>query len=120
MASSAQTCTRILSALEELVGQEVAVLRTGDYSALVEIQSRAEPLVSFLRDHAETGLDDALKARLVTLHAMRKGTVASLHAQMARNRAELRAISGRQRVVAQMAPAYGSAAAMPSTLSLVG
>ena len=119
MSNPAQACARILSALEELVRQEVVTLKAGDLSAMVDIQARIEPLVAFLTTQAESALDADIKSRITALHATRADTVTLLTAQMARNRMELLAISGRQRVIAQVAPAYGAAAA-PATLSLVG
>jgi len=119
MSTPAQACTRILSALEELVREEMVTLKSGDLSAMVDIQARIEPLVDFLMAQAEGALDADVKSRITALHATRADTVTLLIAQMARNRTELLAISGRQRVIAQLAPAYGTAAA-PATLSLVG
>jgi uncharacterized transporter YbjL len=119
MATPAHACARILSALEELVMQEAVVLTAGDLAAVGEIQSRIEPLVAFLATQDEDVMDADFKARVAALYAARADSAASLKAQMARNRAEVLAISGRQRVIAQVAPAYGAAAA-PATLSLVG
>jgi hypothetical protein len=119
MSTPAQACTRILSALEELVKQEAAILKAGDLAAVADIQSRIEPLVVFLAAQGANGLDANLKARVGALHAARTHSVAWLNAQMARNRADLHALSSRQRVIAQVAPAYGTGAA-PATLSLVG
>lgn len=119
MSIPAHACTRILSALEELVMQEAVILRAGDLAAVVDIQSRIEPLVVFLAAQGESGLDADVKARVSALYASRTHSVAWLNAQMACNRAELHALSSRQRVIAQVAPAYRTGAA-PATLSLVG
>ena len=118
MSTPPDSCARILVALEELVRQENVLLQAGEVAAVVEIQSRTEPLVAFLATQ-EGQLEADARARIIALHAMRTQSLASLSAQMARNRTELRAISGRQRVIAQVAPAYGVASA-PATLSLVG
>ncbi len=119
MATPAPACTRILTALEELVMQEAVILKAGDLSAVVEIQSRIEPLVAFLATQGGSALDADVKSRVTALYKARTHSVAWLNAQMTRNRTELLAISSRQRVIAQVAPAYGAAAA-PATLSLVG
>lgn len=119
MAATAHASMRILSALEELVMQEAVILKGGDLAAVAELQLRIEPLVAFLATPGESVLDADVEARVAILHSARADSVAWLNSQMARNRAELLAISGRQRVIAQVAPAYGTAAA-PATLSLVG
>jgi hypothetical protein len=62
METPAQRCARIVSALEDLVNQEAAALRAGDFDAVNEIQDRAAPLVEFLALHATEGDTPQLRA----------------------------------------------------------
>lgn len=120
MVSSESTCSRILAALEDLVEQESAVVHVGDYEALDRIQSQTEPLITFLAANASAAFAAGLQNRILALRATRHRTATKLSHDMTRNRDELRLVSGRQGLIARVAPAYGSNAGGSRQLSLVG
>ncbi len=119
MVGSDSTCTRILTALEDLVAQESAVLQVGDYAALESIQVQAGPLVIFLASQPEAAFAAGLEGRILALQAARNRNATRLNQEMARNRDELRVLSGRQGLVARVAPAYGANLGSSRQLSFV-
>ena len=119
MVGSDSTCTRILTALEDLVAQESAVLQVGEYGALESIQVQAEPLVTFLASQPEAAFAAGLEQRILALHAARRRNAHRLDQEMARNRDELRVLSGRQGLIARVAPAYGANVGSSRQLSLI-
>ncbi len=119
MAGSDSTCTRILTALEDLVAQETAVLQVGDYTALESIQAQAGPLVAFIASHPEAAFAAGLEDRILALQAARNRNAIRLDQAMARNRDDLRVLSGRQGLVARVAPAYGANAGASRQVSFV-
>ncbi len=119
MVDSASTCTRILAALEDLVAQESAVLQLGEYAALELIQVQAAPLITFLSSQPEAALAAGLEDRILALHAARNRNSTLLAHEMTRNRDELRVLSGRQGLIARVAPAYGGNVGSSRQLSLV-
>lgn len=120
METPAQTCARLLAALEDLADQEAATLEARDFAAVAAIQDRAAPLVSLLAAQANGMRDVALRARIDRLRQRRAQTGAWLHTEMARLREELQQTQVAQRTVAQVAPAYGSRAHATRQLSMVG
>ena len=122
MESAAQTCARLISALEDLAGQEAAALQARDFAAAIEIQDRAAPLVDHLARHARDISDPAQQARLRAVQAKRDRTGEWLAEQIERAREELAQTSAARRRVAQIAPVYGRspAAASFAHLSAVG
>lgn len=118
MGESVTTCARILAALEDLVAQEGAVLQSGDYAALDHIQTQAGALIAFLAAQPQTSRA-GLGAQLLGLQATRRRHAAHLEQAMASNRDELRVISGRQGLMARVAPAYGANAGALRQISLV-
>ncbi len=109
METVAQTCTRLLIALEDLASQEAAALDARDFARVVAIQERAAPLVEHLGTHgpAVAGRDPVFRARVVALHARRRQTGDWLAAQVEHAREELHRMAASQRRVAQIAPVYG-------------
>ena len=119
MANAPTTCARVLTALEDLVAQERAVLQVGDFDSLEQIQLQAGRLIEFLVARPDDAQAEGLASRLTMLHAARQENAASLAQAMAGNRAELRLLSGRQGLIARMAPAYGSGPDSQRQISLV-
>lgn len=111
METSAQTCVRLLIALEDLAAQEAAALDARDFPAAVTIQERAAPLVEHLATHgpAVAEKDAAFRARVAAFHAHRLKRGEWLAAQVDRVRAELHQMDASQRRVKQIAPVYGRA-----------
>lgn len=118
MVSPETTCSRILTALEDLVAQEGAVLHVGDFGALEHIQTHARTLIDFLSAQPQAALA-GLGERLQSLQATRRDHAARLEQAMATNRDELRVISARQGLIARVAPAYGANAGALRQISLV-
>lgn len=107
METPAQMCERLVTALEDLAGQEAATLETRDFAAVIAIQDRAAPLVDLLVAHAPAVTDRAVRTRITALLAKRHRTGEWLSEQIARTREELQRTETAQRRVAQVAPAYG-------------
>ena len=63
MEAPAQTCVRLVAALEDLVAREAATLEARDFPAVIELQQRAAPLVALLGARASDVTDPALRAR---------------------------------------------------------
>jgi hypothetical protein len=108
METPAQTCLRLMVALEELAASEEAAMQTRDFVAAVEIQDRAAPLVEHLAVHGPAVADDSLRARVGTLLRRRARTGEWLAAQIAQAREELQGTRASQHRVARIAPVYGS------------
>lgn len=111
METTAQTCSRLLTALEDLAAQEAAALDARDFPAAVAIQGRAAPLVEHLAAHGPpvADKDPAFRARVAAFHAHRLQMGEWLATQVARAREELREMDSSRRRVAQIAPVYGRA-----------
>ena len=122
METTAQTCGRLLTALEDLAAQEASALEVRDFSLVVAIQQRAAPLVEHLATHgpAIAERDRAFGARVAALQARRLRSGEWLAAQVAQTREELAGMQASQRRVAQIAPVYGRAAKAPRQLCAVG
>jgi hypothetical protein len=110
METPAQTCARLVAALEELVAREAATLEARDFAAVVEIQQRAAPLVELLGAHAEDVTDSALRERIRVLIARRHQTGEWLSEQIEKTREALALANEGRRRVKQIAPVYGSGA----------
>jgi len=96
---------RVLGALEDLVAQEELLLLAGDFSALAELQDRAEPLVEFLAA-ASSVADESLRGRVSAVIGRRTVSGKKLSQQIDQVRGDLREIqTSRQRLV-QVVPAY--------------
>jgi hypothetical protein len=113
MESPAQTCARLVAALEDLVAREAATLEVRDFAAVVHLQERCAPLVALLGAHADDVTDPALRARIRALIERRNQTGEWLSEQIEKTREALAVANEGRRRVAQIAPAYGRGAPVP-------
>lgn len=121
MESPVQRCTRIVTALEDLAGQEAAALAHRDFATVLALQDRTTPLVEFLITSGATQMrEPGLRRRVRALHELRQKTSETLAVAMANTRADLQQTQVAQRRVAQIAPAYGQNAPRVSQLQAVG
>ncbi|MCX6953346.1 MAG: hypothetical protein NTV51_14425 [Verrucomicrobia bacterium] len=121
METPAQTCARLLGALEELADAEAATLRHRDFAAVADIQDRAAPLIEYLATHGPAVADNALRARVWEFLRRRAQTGEWLDLQLAEARAELQGMQASQHRVARIAPVYGKAPVqVPGQLLAVG
>lgn len=124
METAAQTCARLVTALEDLVAQETSALQARDFAAAIEIQERAAPLVDHLVAHADDIVEPRLRERIGKIREHRHRSGEWLAEQIEHTRQELLQMHASRRRVAQVAPAYGSgrgtAMAGHSRLSVVG
>ena len=109
METAAQTCARLVVALEDLVAAEAASLAGRDFAAMVELQERAAPLVDYLATHGPSEADRTVRARITALLQRRAATASHLEDQLSQVRAELTTTQVAQRRVARVAPVYGHA-----------
>jgi hypothetical protein len=107
--SESHKFNRILSALDELVTQEMVTARAGDYAAVDEIQRRAAPLVETLSELGAEVADATAQARVAGLLARRQHNIDFIESQLATVRAELLAVQTSTGRVARIAPAYARA-----------
>ncbi len=111
MENVAQTCVRLLLALEDLAAREAAAVQTQDFSTAVEIQGRAEPLIEYIATHGPAVADNALRGRVWDFLRRRALTADSLARQLAQAREDLQGTRASQHRAARMAPVYGSVGA---------
>lgn len=115
METPAQTCARLVAALEDLVGREAATLDVRDFTGVIEIQKRAAPLVELLGAHAAEVTDPVLRERIRALLARREKTGEWLAEQIEHAREALALANEGRRRIRQIAPVYGrSTPAAPS------
>jgi len=101
-----QNALRLLSALEDLAGQESVLLRSLDLVEAVQISERAAPLVEKL---CELALDPAvatLKPRVEELVSRRRRNAVLLDNHLARLQSELRRIDEARTRLSRVAPVY--------------
>ncbi len=120
METTAQTCVRLLEALDDLSAQEAAALREGDFAAVAEIQARSAPLVEYLGDHGPAVADQVFLARIRALLLRRQASADRLAAQIEQTREELRQTRASEQRAARIAPVYRSNVAPVVRLSAVG
>jgi hypothetical protein len=120
MESPAQTCDRLLTALEDLVSEEAALLADEQVGAMVELQCRMAPLVDRLVALAASA-DSTLQSRVRALVARRAYVGAELATRLAHLHAELDRMSAARHTVNRIAPVYGAVPeAAPRQFSAVG
>ena len=107
MESPAETAARLITALEDLVGQETMLLRTMDFVEAVAVQERAAPVVARLCELAADPAVRTLQPRVAQLARRREQNYHFLDAQLARMHEELRRIDEARGRLRQVAPAYG-------------
>ncbi len=120
MESPAQTCARLLAALEDLVTEEAGLLAAEQVADMVALQERMAPLVERLVTLAPVA-DGVLRARVRALVERRAYIGADLAARIAHLRAELDRMAETRHTVQRIAPVYGMVPpAAPRQFSAVG
>jgi hypothetical protein len=120
METPAQTCARLVAALEDLVAQEAATLEARDFATVVHLQERAAPLVEHLATHSAEVVDVSLRERIRMLLERRQQSGEWLAAQIEQTKEALRLNDERRHRVTQIAPAYGRSRYAPQRFSAVG
>jgi hypothetical protein len=110
METPAQTCARLVVALEDLVACEAATVQNRDFSGALDIQERAAPLIDYLATNGSSYADSDLQKRIHALAERRRLTGELLSAQLAEVKESLQSTRASQHRVARIAPVYGSAA----------
>ncbi len=118
METPAQTCARLVAALEDLVAREAATLEARDFAAVVHLQERCAPLVELLGAHHAAVTDAALRERIRALISRRQQTGEWLAEQIEKTKRALQQANEGRRRVAQIAPVYGRGNAAPSSRQL--
>jgi N-acetyl-gamma-glutamylphosphate reductase len=116
----AQTCRRLLAALEDLAAQETSALAAADFVSLAQLSQRAAPLVEHLAEHGPAVVDPSFRTRIRALLERRRANDDALAVQVARAKAEMKRASDSQRRIAQIAAIYGRVGAAARQLSAVG
>ena len=120
METTAQTCARLLVALEDLGEQEAVALRESDFATVADIQTRSAPLVEYLGTHGPAIAGRDFLARMRAFLLRRRELEECLAVRIAQTRAELEQNRANEHRVARIAPVYGSAMRPVSRLSAVG
>ncbi len=120
MQTTAQTCARLLTALEDLGEREAVMVREGDFTMVAELQARAAPLVDYLGEHGPAVADGAFLARIRAFLRRRKESSDWLAVQIAQTRNELQQIRTSEVRAARIRPAYSAPVLPVSRLSAVG
>jgi hypothetical protein len=120
METAAQTCLRLIGALEELGVHEKASLAARDFPAVALVQERAAPLVAHLAEHGPSVADDELRRRIAAWLARRHEYGEWLAAQIARAKQELAEIEASERRIRRVSPAYAREVEAASRWSATG
>ncbi|AOS45087.1 hypothetical protein Verru16b_02163 [Lacunisphaera limnophila] len=110
METPVQTAQRLLTALEELVGQETLLVRTMDFVEAVAVRERAAPLVEKLCALAAVPAVASLRPRVDLLLERSGQNHHFLDAQLARLQGELARVNEARGRLRRVAPAYGQPA----------
>jgi hypothetical protein len=110
---------RLITALEDMAGQEALLLRGGDAASARGVQLRMAPLIQALAANA-TDVDPGLRRRIAAIVAQRLASEKWLDEVVARGRAELRQMEADQRRLVRMRPAYTGPRPDGRRLSAVG
>lgn len=120
METTAQRCTRLVGALEELAECEAASVAAQDLPGVADAQNRSAPIVAYLAAHAADVTAPRLRDRIERLLRRRAQAAAAL-GDLARACAEaLQALEDRRARVARLVPVYGRPPAAKSRLRAVG
>ena len=121
METVAQTCSRLLFALEDIAAQEATALQERDFAAVREFQARAQPLVEYLGTHGPAIANQAFLQRVRGLLGRRQTAYKWLANEIEQTREALRQTQESVGRVTRIAPVYGSALApVAERLSAVG
>lgn len=104
--SSAERARRIISALDDLVGQEAVLLRSMDLVEALQITERCSPLVEELCRLASESTESQLQESVAALLLKRQQNATLLEAHLQRVQAEIRKIEDARRKLGRMAPVY--------------
>lgn len=120
METTAQRCTRILGAMEDLLAQEAASLAVGDMDAVIALQQRIEPLVQDLGRRGPAVDDAALRDRVAAWLGRRREISNQISVRVEELRRQISELDASRRRVARVGPAYAQAATSSQRLRLVG
>ena len=121
METEVQRCSRIVTALEDLAGQEATALANRDFATVLALQERTQPLIDFVAANGSVVTKaSGLRVRISALRDRRNRTSTALSAQLEQTRTDLAQIQVKQRRVARIMPAYGQAAEAPRHFQAIG
>jgi hypothetical protein len=120
METTAQRCTRLLGAMEDLLAQEAASLAAGDMDAVIALQQRIEPLVQDLGRRGPAVADDCLRDRVAAWLGRRREVSNLLTARVEELRQQISQLDASRRRVARVGPAYTQVGVSAQRLRLVG
>lgn len=104
--SSAERARRILSALDDLVGQESVLLRSLDLVEALQIAERCSPLVDELCQLASEPEAHEIRENVAALLQKRQRNATLLESHLQRVQEEIRRIEDARRKLARTVPAY--------------
>lgn len=106
METPVQTASRLLIALDELVQEEIALIRTMDFVEAVGVRERTAPLVEMLCSLAEDPQVAGLQAKVTALLDRWSQNHHFLETQLARLQIELNRVNEARLRLRRVVPAY--------------
>ncbi len=106
MESSLQKANRLLVALDELVQEEITLIRTMDFVEAVAVRERSAPLVELLCSLADDPFVAGLHPRVQALLERWSQNHHFLETQLVRLQAELDRVAEARRRLRRVVPAY--------------
>lgn len=107
MESPTQKFSRLLTALDELVAEESALITAADYPAIDGVQQRAGEVLAALSALPPESASEQARRRVGILLERREQNIQSLQSKLAAARQELDALQSSARRAARVAPVYG-------------
>jgi hypothetical protein len=96
-------------ALEELVAEEAHCIETREIATVLGIQTRLDPIIRYLSDHAADA-DHGVRDRIAAVLRIRERSSATLEAELQQTRKQIDELDARKRRAAAVAPVYGGGA----------
>ncbi len=110
-----QSATRLLVALDELLGEETALIRTMDFVEAVAVRERTAPLVDLLCSLAADSEVVRLQPRVHMLLQRWSQNHHFLETQLVRLQAELSRVSEARQRLRRVVPVYAGPAVLPES-----
>lgn len=117
MTDAARELSRLVGALEDVVGQEAILFHAADYAGIRASQERAGPIVTRLAEMSSSA-GAAISARVVALIERRATLILEMKLVSGQMRRDLTEVGEYERQFGRVAPAYAKREAPRSRLSV--
>jgi hypothetical protein len=117
MTDAARELSRLVGALEDVVGQEATLFRAADYSGIRATQERAGPIITRLAEMSSSA-GAAISARVVELIERRAALLLEMKRVSGQMSRDLKEVDEYERQFGRVAPVYAKREAPRSRLSV--